>query len=106
MPFLVHKLGDRNCGYWALVGAVLSYYGVLDFGIVSAVEFYVARALGDEIPLGESCNRYLVFYLHLDWGARPSCNDRIGIFRKHFIATLADAPLFRRVLVIMGIGSR
>ena len=48
MPFLVHHLGDRNYGFWSLAGAILGYYGILDFGIVSAVQFYVAKALGEK----------------------------------------------------------
>ena len=44
MPFLVHHLGDRNYGFWSLAGAVLGYYGILDFGIVSAVQFYRGAA--------------------------------------------------------------
>jgi O-antigen/teichoic acid export membrane protein len=105
MPFLVHKLGDRNYGYWALVGAVLSYYGVLDFGIVSAVEFYVARALGDEDT--RSANRAIVtsfFTFTLIGVLVLLVTIVLAFFAKHFIATPADASLFRRVLVIMGIG--
>ena len=37
MPFLVQHLGDRQYGFWTLAGAILGYYGVLDFGILSAV---------------------------------------------------------------------
>lgn len=33
MPFVVHRLGDRVYGYWALVGTVLGYYDILDLGI-------------------------------------------------------------------------
>jgi len=47
MPFVVHHLGDRIYGYWVLVGSVLGYYGILDFGIVSAVQYFVAKALGE-----------------------------------------------------------
>ena len=47
MPFLVHGLGDRMYGYWALVGAVLGYYGILDLGISPAVSFQLAKAIGE-----------------------------------------------------------
>src|SRR5215472_1624989 len=48
MPFLVHSLGDRTYGFWALAGTILGYYGLLDLGIVSAVQFHVASAAGEK----------------------------------------------------------
>jgi Na+-driven multidrug efflux pump len=48
MPFIVHRLGDRVYGYWTLVSTFLGYYGLLDLGIVSAVQFFVAKALGEK----------------------------------------------------------
>ncbi|HEY6938283.1 MAG TPA: hypothetical protein VI424_14085, partial [Terriglobales bacterium] len=33
MPFIVHTLGDRIYGLWALVATLLGYYGLLDFGL-------------------------------------------------------------------------
>lgn len=105
MPFLVHKLGDRNYGYWALVGAVLSYYGVLDLGIVSAVQFHVAKALGDDDS--SSANRAVstsFFAFSLIGLLILLLTVILAFFAKAFIATAADVLLFRKVLVIMGVG--
>jgi O-antigen/teichoic acid export membrane protein len=46
MPFVVHSLGDRLYGIWALAAAVISYYNVLELGLSSAVGRFVAGALG------------------------------------------------------------
>jgi len=48
MPFIVHHLGDRIYGFWALVAAILGYYGLLDLGMVTAVQYHVAKSLGDK----------------------------------------------------------
>ena len=105
MPFLVRHLGDRDYGFWALAGAILGYYGILDFGIVSAVQFYVAKALGEKDS--DSANRtistsFFVFAV-------------IGIFlliativlagiADSFVKDPAQARVFRLVILIMGLG--
>ena len=33
MPFIVGTLGDRLSGLWALLGALIGYYGLLDLGL-------------------------------------------------------------------------
>lgn len=42
-PVLVHALGDRDYGVWALVESVLAYLTLFDLGIGAAVVRYVAR---------------------------------------------------------------
>ena len=46
MPFVVHSLGDRMYGEWALAATFVGYYGLLDLGLSSAVSRYLAAALG------------------------------------------------------------
>lgn len=40
-PFLLHNLGDRQMGIWAIVGSFTGFYGLLDFGITAAVGRYM-----------------------------------------------------------------
>ena len=106
MPFIVHRLGDHLYGYWALVGAVLGYYGLLDFGIVSAVQFQVAKALGE----GDSqcANRSISTSIY--------AFSIAGVFVFLFTLVIAaasrkligdspDLPVFRTVLLLVGAGS-
>jgi len=44
-PFILRQLGEARYGVWALVGEVLTYYGLLDFGIRTALNYFVGRAL-------------------------------------------------------------
>ena len=46
MPFIVHSLGVRMYGFWALACAFIGYFGLMDIGLVTAVVRYVSRALG------------------------------------------------------------
>src|SRR5689334_1082421 len=42
-PFILHQLGNTGYGLWVLVSAFTGYYGILDFGLRSALLRYVAR---------------------------------------------------------------
>src|SRR5688500_12680513 len=48
MPFLIHALGDRWYGMWALIGSITSYYALLDLGLTSAVNRFLTRAIARE----------------------------------------------------------
>ena len=42
-PFMIAKLGDAEYGLYSLIGAVVGYISVLDFGLTNTVVRYVAR---------------------------------------------------------------
>ncbi|MBI9073876.1 MAG: oligosaccharide flippase family protein [Desulfatibacillum sp.] len=46
LPFIVHSLGTRMYGFWALAGAFIGYFGLMDLGLATAVVRYVSRATG------------------------------------------------------------
>jgi O-antigen/teichoic acid export membrane protein len=105
MPFLVHRLGERNYGYWVLVAAVLGYYGLLDLGIITAVQYEVAKSLGDKDP--ESVNRTIstAFYAFAMLGmAVFVLTVAVAYLSKFYIASASDISLFRKVLLITGAG--
>lgn len=45
MPFVIHSIGDRDYGIWTLVAGYVGYYGLLDFGLSTAVTRHMATAL-------------------------------------------------------------
>ncbi len=105
MPFLVHHLGDRTFGYWALVGAILGYYGILDFGIVTAVEWHVAKAIGEKDA--DAANRAIStsFYMFAALGGVVLLVTVVLAGLAHlFIHIPSDAALFRKVILITGLG--
>lgn len=105
MPFVVHHLGDRMYGYWALVGAVLGYYGVLDLGITPAVSFHMAKAMGEGDT--ESPNRTLSTAFAGLAGVGIAVLIVTAIVAAccpFFIASPSDARVFRMVLLIVGLG--
>lgn len=48
MPFLIHALGERSYGMWALIGTITTQVWLLDLGLSSTAQRYIARALARE----------------------------------------------------------
>ena len=50
MPFLIIKLGQATYGVWIVLGALTSYFGLLDLGLRGALGRYVAfhRSSGNQ----------------------------------------------------------
>ena len=47
-PFMIYHLGDRSYGLWILVSSFSTFYGLLDFGLASAVQRFLSRAIGKD----------------------------------------------------------
>ncbi len=53
MPFLIRHLGEAEYAVWIITGSLVSYLGLLDFGITQSTVKYVAehRARGDQAAI-------------------------------------------------------
>ncbi len=106
MPFIVHTLGDRMYGLWALVATLLGYYGLLDFGLTPAVCQHIAAALGRGDL--EACNGVVAaslrFFLAVGIvvlllsGAVAACAP-------WFAASAGEAALFSQLILILGVST-
>ena len=84
VPILLHYIGKNEYGLYQLIGSLIAYFSVMDFGISGAVvRFYSkAKALADSVMmeniLGMAVRAYVVIagliagvgsyvYFHLDW---------------------------------------
>lgn len=56
MPFLIHNLGDETYGLWVLIGSLMGYYMVVDFGLLSATQRFLAKHLDNSDELSEVIN--------------------------------------------------
>lgn len=105
MPFIVHTLGDRIYGYWALVATVIGYYGMLDLGIVSAVQYFVAKSIGEKKIINSNQIISTAFFAFLIFGVIMFfISILIACFSGIIIKDIYEANLFRIVIIIMGIG--
>lgn len=67
MPFIIHALGDHDYGLWVLVASFVGYYGLLDFGMSTAVTRFISRAdgTGDVDEMNTILNTASVFFAGL-----------------------------------------
>jgi O-antigen/teichoic acid export membrane protein len=106
MPFIVHHLGDRIYGFWSLAAAFIGYYGLLDFGLSSAVSQYICTALGRKDPV--ECREVFNAALRIQTlfgGIALVVTALIAAAAPLICHDPADAHLFWRVIVILGVNA-
>lgn len=104
-PFVIHSLGDRWYGLWVVIGTFISFYGLFDFGISSAVQRYLAAAIprNDPDELNAIIANSLVMYCGIGLLAFVvtlaivACAPMLG-HNKH------DIGVFREVTLLLGTG--
>jgi O-antigen/teichoic acid export membrane protein len=106
MPLIVHHLGDRIYGFWSLAGAFIGYYGLLDLGLSSAVSQYLCIAIGRK----DTAESRAVFNTALSIQSVLGCialvaTTAIAAATPWFCRNPADAALFWKVIVILGVNA-
>jgi O-antigen/teichoic acid export membrane protein len=106
MPIIQGCLGDRNYGFWIIVGTTIGYFWFADLGIGSAIERYVAREVaatdsGRVDRINQVFNNGFFFFLAggvvLFLVACAIC-----LALPLFLKNRADVWLFRMVFLIVG----
>lgn len=104
MPFIVHHLGNRMYGLWIIVGSILGFYGIFDFGLVFTVQRYISRAIGKENY--EEANKVINTSLALYSLIGLSISFlliAVSILAPLFIKNFTEINLFRIIIIILGI---
>lgn len=104
MPFVVYSLGDRMYGFWTLAGSFIGYYGLLDFGLSSAVSRFIAGAIG--AGKKEDCNRIInnAFLIYFGMGLAAFVISLVlAGCAPFFFSDPAEASLFWKIILILGI---
>ena len=106
MPFIVHHLGDRTYGFWALAASFIGYYSLLDFGLSSAVSQYMSIAIGrnDDAECRAVFNTALRINLLLG-GLALLVTGAIVASTPWFSHNPSDARLFESVIAILGVNA-
>lgn len=103
MPFLIHNLGDRYYGLWVIIGSIASYYGIFSWGIISALDRFIAKhyANGDWETISRiSSTSFVIFsvmgviVLLLSIVSIPLCNV--------FLTDATEIAIFKKLLIISG----
>lgn len=106
IPFIVHSLGDRQFGFWALAGTFVGYYGLLDLGLSAAVLQYVSVAIGKSNEA--ECRKIFntAFRIQLTMGlVALLVTMMLALCAPLFWHNSADASLFRKVIAVLGVNA-
>ncbi len=103
-PFIIHSLGDAMYGLWIFVGSFLGYYGLMDFGLNSAIQRFLSRAIGsnDIEDANKIINTSLAIFAIL--GFIILFFSFIVAFAVPFlIKNITEIDLFRKIVLILGL---
>ncbi len=103
MPLIVHHLGDRTYGFWALASAFIGYYELLDLGLTSAISQYICIAIGRQDK--EECHAVFntaLRIMSLVGVAALAVTAVIAFVTPWFCKTASEASVFRSVIIILG----
>jgi O-antigen/teichoic acid export membrane protein len=103
MPFLIHALGDRWYGIWALIGSIASYYALLDFGLASAVTRFLTQAIAREED--SKANAVIVTALVIFAGIGGLAfliAITVALAGPWFFTDANEAAVFRQAVLILG----
>jgi len=104
MPFVIHSLGDNIYGLWILIGSFLGYYGLMDFGLSSAVQRFVSRAIGESSQDKVSRIINTAFFLYLIIGLITLIvSIGTAFILPVFIKNITEVSLFRKIILILGL---
>ena len=104
MPFLIHALGDRWYGMWALIGSITSYYALLDLGMTSAVNRFLTQAIAREEET--DANAVIVTALAIFGGIGSTVlavSVAVAISVGWFMDDPTETAVFRQVVMILGV---
>ncbi|MFQ5788631.1 MAG: oligosaccharide flippase family protein [Thermodesulfobacteriota bacterium] len=104
MPFVVISLGDRMYGLWTLVGTFIGYYGVLDLGLSSAVQRYIAGAIGarNKDEMNRIFNTSVIIFTGLGIVVLLITIVLAGLSPLIF-TNLDERSLFSKIILLLGI---
>ena len=104
MPFIIHSLGDKMYGLWIFVGTFLGYYGLMDFGLSSAIQRFLSRSIGvsNNEEANKVINTSLCIFTILGF-VTLIFSFIIAFISPLLIKNITDVALFRKIILILGL---
>jgi O-antigen/teichoic acid export membrane protein len=103
-PFMIGALGDKLYGLWMLVASLTGFYGLLNLGLTSAVQRYLAKAIGKNDYKEANVIFNTSFFIFLIIGFISFLVTIIIVFLAPlFVKSPEDINLFRYVIILYGV---
>lgn len=104
MPFVIRSIGDRWYGLWILAATFIGYYGFFDFGLSTANERFISRALGtnDHTEINKIFNTSLLLFFFAGL-LTLVFSVTVAILSGYMVDDPVDIQIFRIVILIFGL---
>jgi len=103
MPFLIHKLGDHWYGLWILVASTLTFYGVLELGLTSAIQRYISYFLAkNDIQELNSFTTNALFIFSIVGLLTFITSVAVALCSPLFFDNPDDITSFQTIILLMG----
>jgi O-antigen/teichoic acid export membrane protein len=103
MPFVVHQLGDHWYGIWVIIGTIIGYYGLIDFGLGAACQRFIAKAYGLKSTKEVNIAISTAFFSFILLGILSLLiTIVIAFLSSSFFDSADDAEIFSILMLIMG----
>lgn len=101
-PYVVHHLGNVAYGVWSLIVSLISFLGLLDFGLRGAVTRFVSKHHAENDHLGSSKAVSAAFWLRLWIGLGVvAISAAISFLLTRFVSIPTDLRFAARVAVMV-----
>jgi O-antigen/teichoic acid export membrane protein len=104
MPFVIRAVGDRWYGMWALIGSIMGYYSLLDLGLQSATQRFLAVARGQKKP-GELNAIIVTSLVMLSVAGTAAILISLGVSSAVplFLSDPVEVRTFQLIILILGV---
>lgn len=104
MPFIIRTLGDRMYGLWVIIATFVGYYGLLDLGLSTAVERYLAKAIGTKDKISIDIIINTSFFIYMIMGLLVLfVSFIVAKGSVLFFSDQTDVLLFQKAVLILGV---
>jgi O-antigen/teichoic acid export membrane protein len=102
-PLILHSLGDKMYGLWAIVGTFIGYYGLMDLGLDLAINRFISRTVGveDHEETNKVINTALFVFTFIGLIVL-FVSIAVAYIIPHVIKNITDADIFTKVILILG----
>lgn len=103
-PFIIHSLGDSMYGLWIFIGSFLGYYGLMDFGLNSAIQRFLSRAIGasNKNEANKVINTAFAIFTILGF-VTLILSFIVAFIFPLLIKNISEVNLFRNIIFILGL---
>lgn len=103
-PFMIACFGDHIYGLWMLVASLSGFYGILDLGLSTAVQRYMARSvgIGDTDEVNSIFNTSLAVFNVIGFFAMIFAGVMAWL-APAFVKTPTDIPIFRLIIILCSV---